>query len=71
MKAIEQIYENYKASQNEETPYSEEQKREFDKLSVTLDKVFPGEIQEDYRKQQQILTIVLLLPDPQRKPGLF
>ena len=25
MKAIEQIYENYKASQNEETPYSEEQ----------------------------------------------
>ena len=54
MKAIEQIYENYKASQNEETPYSEEQKREFDKLSVTLDKVFPGEIQEDYRKQQQI-----------------
>lgn len=50
MKAIEQIYENYKASQNEETPYSEEQKREFDKLSVTLDKVFTGEIQEDYRK---------------------
>lgn len=33
MKAIEQIYENYKANQNEETPYSEEQKREFDKLS--------------------------------------
>ena len=41
MKAIEQIYENYKASQNEETPYSEEQKREFDKLSVTLYKLFP------------------------------
>ena len=54
MKAIEQIYENYKTSQNEETPYSEEQKREFDKLSEILDKIFSGEVPEDYRKQQQI-----------------
>ncbi len=71
MKAIEQIYENYKASQNEENPYSEEQKREFDKLSVTLDKVFPEKSRKIIESNSRFLTIVLLLPDPQRKPGLF
>ena len=54
MKAIEQIYENYKASQNEENPYSEEQKS-----------------RKIIESNSRFLTIVLLLPDPQRKPGLF
>lgn len=71
MKAIEQIYENYKASQNEETPYSEEQKREFDKLSVTLDKVFQGEIQEDYRKQQQIFESSVAFSRASEKAGFI
>ena len=54
MKAIEQIYENYKASLNEETPYTEEQRKEFDSLSDVLDNAISGDIPEDYRKQQQI-----------------
>ena len=71
MKAIEQIYENYKASQNEETPYSEEQKREFDKLSEILDRIFSGEVPEDYRKQQQIFESSVAFSRASEKAGFI
>ena len=71
MKAIEQIYENYKASQNEETPYSEEQKKEFDKLSDVLDRAIPGDVPEDYRKQQQIFDSSVAFSRASEKAGFI
>lgn len=71
MKAIEQIYENYKAGQNEETPYSEEQKKKFDKLSDVLDRVIPGDVPEDYRKQQQIFDSSVAFSRASEKAGFI
>ena len=41
------------------------------KLSVTLDKVFPGEIQEDYRKQQQIFDNSVAFARSSEKAGFI
>lgn len=69
MKAIEQIYENYKASFDEEAPYSQEQKEEFDNLSDILDKAIPGDVPEDYRKQQQIFESSVAFSRASEKAG--
>ena len=69
MKAIEQIYGNYKASFVEEAPYSQEQKEEFDNLSDILDKAIPGDVPEDYRKQQQIFESSVAFSRASEKAG--
>lgn len=69
MKVIEQIYENYKASLNEETPYTEEQRKEFDSLCDILDNAISGDIPEDYRKQQQIFEHSVAFARASEKAG--
>lgn len=56
METIETIFENYKASHNEETPYTEEQQAEFDAFTRIVEKVFKGDSTEEYRNQQLIFA---------------
>lgn len=54
MEIIEAIFENYKASHNEETPYTEEQQAEYDAFSCIIEKVFNGDNHDEYKNQQLI-----------------
>ena len=54
MDIIETIFENHKASYNEETPQTKEQSESFKALNNILEKQFPSDSREDYQKQQQI-----------------
>ena len=68
MKAIEQIYENYKTSLNEETPYTEEQRKEFDSLSNILDNAITGDIPKiTGNSSSRFLSIVWHLPEPPKR----
>lgn len=44
METIETIFENYKASYNEETPQNEEQIAGFEAFNKILEKLFPCDI---------------------------
>lgn len=54
METIETIFENYKASYNEETLQNEEQIVGFEVFNRIFEKLFPSDSGENYQKQQQI-----------------
>ena len=56
MEIIETIFENHKASYNEETPQTKEQIVEFETFNRILEKRFPGNSGDNYQKQQQIFN---------------
>lgn len=69
METIETIFENYKASHNEETPYTEEQQAEFDAFSCIIEKVFKGDSSEAYRNQQLVFENVVGYARASEKAG--
>lgn len=69
MKVIESIFENYKASHNEETPCTEEQQAELDALSCLLEEVVPVNNPEAYRKQQMYFDNAIAYARESEKNG--
>lgn len=69
MEIIETIFENHKASYNEETPQTEEQTAEFNEINVILEKLFPSDATEDYQKQQQIFDSAVSYARASEKAG--
>lgn len=69
MGTIETIFENYKASYNEETPKNEEQIVGFEAFNRILEKLFPSDYGENYQKQQQIFDSVVSYARASEKAG--
>lgn len=69
MQTIETIFENYKASYNEETPRTEEQEAGFEVFNNILEKMFPSNTREDYQRQQQIFDSVVSYARVSEKAG--
>lgn len=69
VKTIEQIYENCKASLNEETSYSE--KRNWINYLMSWTELFMEMFQKITESNNRFLRATLRFPEPQRKPALF
>lgn len=69
METIETIFENYKASYNEETPQNEEQIIGFEAFNSILESLFPSDFKEDYQKQQQIFDTAVSYARASEKAG--
>ena len=69
MDIIETIFENHKASYNEETPQTKEQAAEFAAFNNLLEKLFQCDSGEDYHKQQQIFDSVVSYTRASEKAG--
>lgn len=69
METIETIFENHKASYNEETPQTEEQTAEFNGFNSILENLFLRDSMEDYQKQQQIFDSAVSYARASEKAG--
>lgn len=69
METIETIFENYKASYNEETLQNEEQIVGFEIFNRILEKLFPSDSSENYQKQQQIFDSAVSYARASEKAG--
>lgn len=69
METIETIFENHKASYNEETPQTEEQTAEFNGFNSILENLFSRDSMEDYQKQQQIFDSAVSYARASEKAG--
>ncbi|MBD5548677.1 MAG: hypothetical protein HDQ97_15015 [Lachnospiraceae bacterium] len=69
MEIIETIFENYKASYNEETPQNEEQIVGFEAFNRILEKLFPSDSSENYQKQHQIFDSTVSYARASEKAG--
>lgn len=69
METIETIFENYKASYNDETPQNEEQIIGFEVFNRILEKLFPSDSGENYQKQQQIFDSAVSYARASEKAG--
>lgn len=68
---IEQLFESYKASYNEETPLTEGQQEELDALSCLLEELAPINNPEAYRKQQMYFDNAIAYARESEKAGFI
>lgn len=69
METIEQIFENLKASYNEETPQTREQLEGFEAFNHVLENLFRTDLTEDYEKQQKIFDSAVSYARASEKAG--
>lgn len=71
MKAIETIFENYKAGYNEETPYTQGQQKCFDAFSDVIEKVFADNDTKIYFEQQSVFEKAVAYARASEKSGFI